>query len=334
VAAVEGALGPQHRCFAVSHAQMDPSAPPLLVAHASLLGRLPSTLHEAALGDAASEAAAPQAACLWALGAPETPGLAGALRGLGVGQVLRREATRMLREELGAEHGAAVTALAPLRGFASWLRATRAWERPGLGEAGEALRRALLAGGREVQREVSFVDADGDTVAFRLRVEEGEQRERVLEVEVGGGAPRRVLKLVVASEARAVRFLMEPGPEAMQVNMSPEAVDSGELTRVTHLAEAAGMLPAELRDPVLKFAYEFITRRGADGARSAEPAVHFHMSGGAALHALHWRADESPAGLAEALGVMASFAYRGPEVEGEAAGAYAARGLDAATFTM
>lgn len=321
-----------HRCFALSHAHMDPEGWPLLVAHASLLPALPGSLMEAVLPDVSQK---PQAACLWALGVPpQTEELA--LQGLGLDQVLRRGACEQLRAELVSEGGdsGSIAALVPLQGFTTWIRAVRAWEHLGLKPAqAEALRRAAQgAEGLRGEGAVSFVDVEGDTVHFRLRQAEG-SAACFLEAEFGGGAPRRVLKLVLASEGKAVRFLVEPGPEALQVNATDEVAGRGDLLRAQHLAEAAGLLPAEFREPVLRLAYDFITRRSSNGHWSAEPLSHFHMLGGAALHALHWRADESVAGLADSLGVMSSFVYRGPEAECEAAAAYESDGLNAATFT-
>jgi len=333
---IEGSVDPHHRCFALRHAQMDPHSPPLLVAHASLANTLPSSLAEVVLPGRTAEA--PQAACLWALGAPPSIGRDGSLHGLGLGQVLRREVCRQLRTELptvasggGSEN--IVGALVPLRGFAAWLHACRAWERPGIDEAAAgALQRAVQGGGRGLRREVQFADEDGDNVTFRLVQAEGTSGQ-ILETISGEGPPRRILKLVVAEQGRALRFLVEPGPEALQVNVAEEAVARGDPVHVGHLAEAAGLLPASMRDVVLRLAYDFIIQRRGNGCHAAERATHFHLSGGAALHALHWRGDESAAALSDSLGIMASFVYRGPDAESEAAQAYAAEGLDAATFT-
>merc|ERR1712226_273183 len=76
------------------------------------------------------------------------------------------------------------------------------------------------------------------------------------------------------------------------------------------LAAACGILPTEARDVVLNFAYKYITQQWTGELRnSVEPLVDFHLTGGAALHALHWRADDSALGLTHSFGVMASFVY-------------------------
>ena len=84
----EGAEAGHHRCYALVHAGMSAEgaeAPPLLVAHASLLGAPACSLAAAALPEPAGRAAA----CLWALGLPASVGgaPADALRSLGLGQV-------------------------------------------------------------------------------------------------------------------------------------------------------------------------------------------------------------------------------------------------------
>lgn len=320
------------RCFALRHGLMSPDGPPLLVAHASLLDEMPSTLRAAS---APSDSASPRAACLWALGPP--PGeVAQALRGLGLGQVLRRGASDLLRAELGGPE-AVVGALAPLRGFSDFLVGGRGnWgnERLGLSQPqAEALQRAAEGHrGYRGPEEVRFVDVDGDDVRFRLRAAEGGDGA-ALEVEIAGGPPRRVLKLAPVEEGRALRLLLEPGPEAFQIQATDEVAGRGDLESVRRMADAAGLLLGDMQEPVLRLAYDFITRRGAGGKHSAEPITNFHLRGGGALNALHWDADDSVGGLADHLGIMVSFIYKGHEVETEAALAYAQDGLNAATFT-
>merc|ERR1712079_114044 len=121
-----------------------------------------------------------------------------------------------------------------------------------------ALRRALR-GMAARSKTVSFVDADGDNVCFSLK-EGGDGRW--LEVEIGAQS-RRVLKLALAEDGKAVRFLSDV--DALQVNVTEEVVERGDLEQVRHLSEAAGLLPGELREPLLKLAYEFIMRRGCGG---------------------------------------------------------------------
>lgn len=306
-------LGPNHRCFLLRHAKMSEDSIPLLVAHVSLTDKHPHTLQEAM--QTATQGS--QVACIWALGAPASVGTQ-SIRGLGLGQVLRRGVSELTE-------ASSVTALVPLKGFASWLRNTLAWERP------DPLHRALHGFSRKADREVAFVDEDGDKVRFCLdgdRDVEG----TVLLAEVGDQPPRRVLKLISADDGRVLRFQLAPSMEALQVNVSHEVASSGLTDKVGYLAEAAGILPARAREPLLRLAYEFITKKSSDGKRCDHPESNFHLAGGAALRALHWRADDSPFALADSLGISASFEYRGKEAESEAAVAYRSAGLDAVIF--
>jgi len=338
-ASQEGLWGSHHRCFALKHALAKPEDPPLLVAHASFVGALPASLDEVISGTGGDEK---NLALLWALGVPmptDDLDLAQALRHLGLGQVLRQRATSLLHEELEAKGASAtasgpreVLALAPLRGFCDWLKSVQAWDRDTVAaEARPILKRALLKGGANFQREIQFVDNDGDKIAFRLVGSQGDLGH--LEVTIGDQQPRRILRVVALEQEKVLRFLMEPGPEALQVSVPDEVFHSGDAAHVVHMAEAAGILPKVAQDALLALAYDYIIRRGADGSRSAEPVVHFHLAGGGALNAFHWRMEDTKQGLEESFGIVMSFAYRGAKDEEEAASAYLEKGLDAATFT-
>jgi len=220
-----------------------------------------------------------------------------------------------------------VSALLPLSGFRHWICASRAWEGRGLDpQLAEALRGAISAAEAvPAAREVEFVDSDGDPIRFCLA---SGGPGACLEVAIGGQPARRVSRLRLAAAGRALRFVAEPGGEALQVGAPSEVVARGDLVRVARLAGAPGLVP-ELREPVLRLAYEYLTRRELGGRHAADRAVDFHLSGGARLHALHWQADESTSGLAESLGVMASFVYSGGSDEAARAAAYALDGLDA-----
>jgi len=327
-----------HRCFALSHPQMARDgamcAPPLFVAHASLLDAPPCSVAEAVVSQCNTEERPPRIACLWSLAASTPAVQGGALRGLGLAHLLRREAVARLRAEVGED----VIALTPMPGFVAWIRDRRAWEML-LAEGvdprlAEALRRAaegalVHAEADEGKTEVRFVDADGDLVSFRHAISAPHRAEgcNIVEFAVGDGPARRISRLRVVDGGSTVRFLLEPGPEGMQVTASGDAIQRGELLRVAHMAEASGLLPNELEVPVLRLGREYLLgrRQSGGGWRIAEPHAHFHLAGGAAVRAIHWRADESPRGLAESLGLMASFIYNPSEEEPRAI-AYAERG--------
>jgi len=260
---------------------------------------------------------------------------------LSLREVLMREVVSQLREELvgmaATEEAATVVAapvvvLTPLRGLAGWARSHRAWETPGLQlEHAEALRRASH-GSSSVQgnkgAEVSFTDEDGDSICFRLSVVPGNNMA-ALEVSVAGGPGRRVSRLRVAPSGQFVRFVMEPGAEGMQVNVPEDVATRGDLSQVTQLAEASGLLPAELHSGLSALGRAYVSRKAVGAKHAADDEVHLHLSGGAELHSIHWHADDTLPGLSNAFGMMASFVYRGSEEDGERAAAYAAHGVGA-----
>jgi hypothetical protein len=218
-----------------------------------------------------------------------------------------------------SESEVATCALAPMRGFASWLRESRACEV--LAETqpvfASALRAALEPSAGAVSTDVHFVDADGDSVHFHFTPDVG------LQVAVGEASLQNVRRVRVAEDTRAVLFLTEgAGAQALQV-VAPEGVD---LAQVTKMAEASAILPMELCDYVLKLGRDFLLRRASDGKRVADPVAHFHLSAGASLGSLHWRADESHGARLDSLGIMVTFIYDGSS-EADRAAAYAERGV-------
>lgn len=306
-----------HRCFALSHPQMKPSdeqgegaAPPFVVACAALLDKRPESVQDLA----SPPTETPKFACLLAFadtGALPREGT----EGLGLDDVLRWEAISRMRHEFP---GIEISALVPLPGFVSELSSVNVWalqQARGLPpHLAEALRRAVQGRPSVETTEITFTDADGDHVKFRM------SDAGSLEVCIGDEETRQVLRIRVAEDGSSIRFLAEPGPVALQVNAPAEAVESGDVIRIVQLAEACRVLPVELRETLLRLAYEFLTIK--KGLYVINQGAHFHFLGGATLQELLFRADESAAGLADALGVMASFVYEGEVVEEANALAY------------
>jgi len=290
-----------HRCYSLSYPQVtdNNTSTPLAVAHVSLQENLPCSIAEVL----APKSGSSRTACFWAFGVGGTVPKE-ALDNLGLEASLRRAATAQLRAEFGDD--LVVGALTPLTGFVSWLRANRSWEGEVKREVAppfvEALRRAVY--GRSVGHEVSFVDQDGDTIHFSSKT------GLSLDVKIGNQPTQRVSRLRIAGEGgSALLFLVEPGPHAFQVMAPPEVVQRGDLVRVAQMAETVGILPVELANPALRLGNRYLRSKSAGGQVVIDPIAHFHFSGGAALNALHWRADESPHGLARSLGMMASYTY-------------------------
>lgn len=80
---------------------------------------------------------------------------------------------------------------------------------------------------------------------------------------------------------------------------------------------------ADVRDEVLAATARYLSTR-VDG-RVPDPVANFHLSNGALVDAVHWRANTEDYGLARSWGVMASYRYDPPAIAANAA-SYAAGG--------
>jgi len=318
----EGVWPDHHFFFALTHPGMsvDGQVPtPLLVGHAALSDNLPNSAGDLLV----PPTKAARAACFLAI-MPATAQLALSLHGLELGHTLRHLAAGHLRMKVRTTGGYGVDgagtlevgALAPIPGLAQTLRQTRAWEAIGEKPFAEALRRALATSIHD--DEISFVDVDGDSVRFLISAERG------LEVSIGeAAAPQHVSRLRVVDGGSSLRFVIEPGGQGMQVDAPKAVAERGDLIRVAQAAEALGLLPVELRDPVLQLARRHLI--DSAGGRVVDSFGNFHFTGGAALRGVHWEADASRRGLATSLGIMASYAYDEASMAENAAN-YAGRG--------
>lgn len=310
---------PHHRCFMLHHPMMkgnvDSQKQFLFSAHAAILPSMPKSLNDIVNQPPSLDGSHARVACFWSLGTA-FPGEC--FRGLGLGRELFYKASQLVRKEIGTPE---VCALVPLLGFTKWLRERRAWEtfredQPGLADM---LKRALENSHIE-NKEVQFVDADGDSLHFRF------SRASGLEVAVGGQSFQPVIRLRVAETDGIVMFLTggDQG-QALQVEAPQEAVSRGDLKAVEEMAEASGIFPMHMRDSLLRLGEQYLLRKFGNGKRMMDPVAHFHFSSGASFGELLWRADESLSGRAESFGIMATFVYDDVH-EAEQAAAYTERG--------
>lgn len=85
-----------------------------------------------------------------------------------------------------------------------------------------------------------------------------------------------------------------------------------------HLAET-------LRAPLLRLAARYLAEERRAGDRALDPVAHFHLSNGARVERLNWRADTSANGLRQSCGMMVNYLYKLDDIETNHE-AYAARG--------
>ncbi|WP_227421833.1 malonyl-CoA decarboxylase [Pacificispira spongiicola] len=94
---------------------------------------------------------------------------------------------------------------------------------------------------------------------------------------------------------------------------SPEAKAVGEAVTAA-LAGDTGQL-AEVDDTLRRLAADYFLKSKRDDGRPIDPVARFHLGNGAILHAIHARADLSPAGLKRGAGLMVNYLYDGDRVE-------------------
>jgi malonyl-CoA decarboxylase len=92
-------------------------------------------------------------------------------------------------------------------------------------------------------------------------------------------------------------------------------------------------LAAALEAPLTRLCASYlIDAKRADG-RAADPVAHFHLSNGARLERINWRADLSAKGLKQSAGIMVNYLYRLSHIESNHE-AYAAEGTVAASSAV
>jgi malonyl-CoA decarboxylase len=92
-------------------------------------------------------------------------------------------------------------------------------------------------------------------------------------------------------------------------------------------------LAAALEAPLTRLCAAYLLGAKRKDGRAADPVAHFHLSNGARLERINWRADLSPKGLKQSAGIMVNYLYRLPHIEANHE-AYAAEGAVAASSAV
>jgi len=74
-------------------------------------------------------------------------------------------------------------------------------------------------------------------------------------------------------------------------------------------------LAPALKAPLMRLGARYLLNEKTTNGRALDPVAHFHLSNGARLERLNWRADLSARGLQQSLGMMVNYLYRLPEIE-------------------
>ena len=72
---------------------------------------------------------------------------------------------------------------------------------------------------------------------------------------------------------------------------------------------------AQCMEPILTRAAAFYLLKERRGHRVHDRVAHFHLTNGARLECINWRADTSPRGLAQSAGMMVNYRYKLDEIE-------------------
>ncbi|MBR9970769.1 malonyl-CoA decarboxylase [Magnetospirillum sulfuroxidans] len=75
-----------------------------------------------------------------------------------------------------------------------------------------------------------------------------------------------------------------------------------------HLAET-------LRGPLMRLAARYLAEERKSGVRALDPVAHFHLSNGARIERINWRADTSAKGLSQSCAMMVNYLYKLDDIE-------------------
>jgi malonyl-CoA decarboxylase len=88
-----------------------------------------------------------------------------------------------------------------------------------------------------------------------------------------------------------------------------------------------------LRAPLTRLAARYVLTEKTSRGRALDPVAHFHLTNGARVERLNWRADLSAKGLQQSFGMMINYLYRLPDIESNHE-AYRAEGRIAASGAL
>jgi malonyl-CoA decarboxylase len=130
-------------------------------------------------------------------------------------------------------------------------------------------------------------------------------------------------ELLAASERKALQQALPPA-------LAEKRLD--ELLAVPDWTEDA-VLGAALKPAMLRLAARYLLAEKTPAGRALDPVAHFHLTNGARVERLNWRADLSPKGVMQSAGMMINYLYRLADIEANHE-AYTGEGKVAASSAM
>ena len=70
-----------------------------------------------------------------------------------------------------------------------------------------------------------------------------------------------------------------------------------------------------IRGPLMGLAARYLMNEKGLNKRALDPVAHFHLSNGASMESLNWKADSSPRGLGNSAGIMINYLYDLTQIE-------------------
>ncbi|MBI1244399.1 MAG: malonyl-CoA decarboxylase [Alphaproteobacteria bacterium] len=118
-------------------------------------------------------------------------------------------------------------------------------------------------------------------------------------------------KLLLAGERKALAAaLVARGGKAVAANKGElkRALASGSWLEDPALADA-------LKAPLSRLCARYLVEAKRPDGRALDPVAHFHLSNGARVERLNWRADASAKGIRQSAGLMVNYLYRLGDIE-------------------
>jgi malonyl-CoA decarboxylase len=95
----------------------------------------------------------------------------------------------------------------------------------------------------------------------------------------------------------------------------PNVVPDGGLKAILETAWVEDPATSEaLKAPLLRLCARYLQEKRSRG-RALDPVAHFHLTNGARIERLNWRADISTKGLAQSAGIMINYLYKLADIE-------------------
>ena len=89
--------------------------------------------------------------------------------------------------------------------------------------------------------------------------------------------------------------------------------DKGPVKPVWDLADSGWQadqtMSEAMRTPLMRLCGRYLVDEKGTNGRTLDPVAHFHLSNGASMEELHWKADRSVKGHAQSAGMMMNYLY-------------------------